>query len=127
MPDFIYRNPWCRALIPLIMVTIVGVASSALVVEVSTAQVVDWTEMPKRISFYIIIFCCCLACLFQVKLYKRDNDLLKGFTPKQYEACIRNQIAEDVSKRSKKLIREGKIEQLEKETDAFKRLYGDKL
>ncbi len=56
---------------------------------------------------------------------KRDSELLKGFTPKQYEACIRNQLAEDVSKRSRKLIKEGKIDQLVAETEAFKKLFGE--
>ena len=50
---------------------------------------------------------------------------MKGFTAKQYEAAIRNKVAEDVAERSKKLIRDGEIEQLEKETEIFKKLYGE--
>ncbi|MEZ8069422.1 hypothetical protein [Vibrio sp. FF145] len=125
MPDVFYRNPWLRALIPLLCATVVGVASSALIVEVASGQDVDWMSMPKKSSFYVVLVCILIACVYQVKLTKRDNELLKGFTPKQYEACIRNQIAEDVSKRSRKLINEGKIDQLVSETEAFKKLFGE--
>ncbi|TOD34860.1 hypothetical protein [Vibrio parahaemolyticus] len=125
MPDIIYRNPWLRALIPLLCASIVGVASSALIVEVASGQDIDWSAMPKKASFYIVLVCIFFACAYQVKLTKRDNELLKGFTPKQYEACIRNQVAEDVAKRSRKLINEGKIDQLVAETDAFKKLFGE--
>ncbi|MCS6122929.1 hypothetical protein [Shewanella baltica] len=125
MPDIIYRNPWVRALIPLLCATVVGVASSALIVEVATGQDIDWSAMPKKVSFYVVLACVVVACAYQVKLAKRDNELLKGFTPKQYEACIRNRVAEDVAKRSKKLINEGKIDQLVAETDAFKKLFGE--
>ncbi|EKP0300687.1 hypothetical protein ACK33V_13555 [Aeromonas veronii] len=125
MPDIFYRNPWLRALIPLLCATIVGVASSALVVEVASGQDVDWAAMPKKASFYVVFICILIACFYQVKLTKRDNELLKGFTAKQYEACIRNRVAEDVAKRSRKLINEGKIDQLVAETDAFKKLFGE--
>ncbi|MFH0261370.1 hypothetical protein ACGRH2_13265 [Vibrio barjaei] len=125
MPDIFYRNPWLRALIPLLCATIVGVASSALIVEVANGQDIDWAAMPKKASFFVVLVCIFIACTYQVKLTKRDNELLKGFTPKQYEACIRNQVAEDVAKRSRKLINEGKIEQLVAETDAFKKLFGE--
>ncbi|HDZ9134422.1 TPA: hypothetical protein ACGFXY_003627 [Vibrio cholerae] len=125
MPDIIYRNPWLRALIPLLCASIVGVASSALIVEVASGQDIDWSAMPKKASFYIVLLCIFVACAYQVKLTKRDNELLKGFTPKQYEACIRNQVAEDVAKRSRKLINEGKIDQLVAETEAFKKLFGE--
>ncbi|MNH44515.1 hypothetical protein D3C79_1066970 [compost metagenome] len=81
--------------------------------------------MPQKNSFYIVIICVCFACIYQVKITKKDNELLKGFTPKQYEARIRNSVAEEVSKRSKTLIKEGKIELLVAETEAFKKLYGE--
>jgi hypothetical protein len=51
-------------------------------------------------------------------------NIIKGFTAKQYEALIRNKVAEGVAERSNKLIRNGEIEQLEKETEIFNRLYG---
>lgn len=125
MPDIFYRSAWLRALIPLLCATIAGIASSALVVEVASGQSVDWASMPQKVSFYIVLACIVITCLYQVRLTKRDNELLKGFTPKQYEACIRNQLAEDVSKRSRKLIKEGKIDQLVAETEAFKKLFGE--
>jgi len=34
-------------------------------------------------------------------------------------------VAEDVAARSKQLIRDGEIDQLERETEIFKKLYGE--
>lgn len=125
MPDILYRDPWLRAFIPLICASIAGVASSSLVVEVAIGQEIDWLSMPTKGSFYILLTCVIITCCYQVLLTTRDNELAKGFTAKQYEACIRNKLAEDVSRRSRKLIKEGKIDQLVAETEAFKKLYGE--
>jgi hypothetical protein len=65
------------------------------------------------------------SAFYQIKIQRYDRELAKGFTPKQYEAAIRNRVAEEVAKRSMKLIRDGHIDQLEKETETFKKLYGE--
>ena len=84
-----------------------------------------WSEIPQKGSFYILLISTLLLCLYQILIFRHDKNIMKGFTAKQYEAAIRNKVAEDVAERSKKLIRDGEIEQLEKETEIFKKLYGE--
>ena len=84
-----------------------------------------WAEIPQKVSFYILLITTSLLCIHQIKISKYDQNLMKGFTAKQYEAAVRNKVAEDVANLSKRLIRDGQIERLEKETEIFKKLYGE--
>lgn len=125
MEEILLRNAWTRAIIPLTLIGIVGVSISSLVVEIAIENEIQWTLIPQKISFYILLLSTLASAYYQIKIQKHDQALSKGFTAKQYEAAIRNRIAEGVAKRSMKLIKDGHIDQLEKETETFKRLYGE--
>ena len=124
MGDNILKNPWFRALIPLVLTGIVGVTASSLVVEIAIGNEIKWGLAPKKVSFYLLLLAIIASAIYQIIIQRYERELAKGFTPKQYEAAIRNRVAEEVAQRSKKLIRDGQIEQLEKETKTFKKLYG---
>jgi len=94
---------------------------------VAVGNIITWGQIPYKLSFYILSISTVLLAFYQIAISRYDLNLAKGFTPKQYEATIRNKVAEDVAKRSRKLIQEGKIEQLEKETETFKKLYGENI
>lgn len=125
IPNFVVRNPWSRAFVPLVLAAVVGVASNTLIVQIASGSAINWSLLPQVISTYLILVSLALAAVYQVAVSRHDGRLLRGFTPKQYEASIRNAVAEKVASRSKKLINEGKIEQLETETEVFRRLYGE--
>jgi uncharacterized membrane protein YfcA len=125
METFFLRNPWFRAFYPLLLMGIAGVSASSLVVEISESNRIIWSLIPQKVSFYVLLISTIFLALYQIKVSKHDRDMIKGFTPKQYEAAIRNKVAEGVAKRSLKLIQDGKIDQLEKETETFKKLYGE--
>ena len=93
--------------------------------EISQGNKIDWNLLTSVKSFYVLIFCSLLSAWYQIALQRFDADLAKGFTPKQYEAAIRNRLAEAVAIRSRKLIARGEIEKLEAETAMFKKLYGE--
>lgn len=118
-------NPWFRAFIPLLLMGVAAVSGNVLATEISGAEVIEWSSIPYKFSFYILLTSTVLLCIHQVAIASNDRKLIKGITAKQYEAAIRNKVAEDVANRSKKLIRDGEIEQLEKETEIFKKLYGE--
>jgi len=124
MNDFFLRNPWVRALVPLVLMGIAGLSGNVLAAEIATGSEINWPSIPSKVSFYIFLLATIILCIYQVEISKHDRTLIKGFTAKQYEAAIRNKVAEDVAKRSKKLIRDGDIETLEKETEIFSKLYG---
>lgn len=123
---FFLRNAWVRALLPLTLAGVVGVLANILVVEITRNNSVDWNLLPKSRSFWYLIIASCLSAAHQICIQRYDRELAKGFTPKQYEASIRNQMAQHVADRCQKLIKAGNIEQLEKESETFRRLYGEK-
>ena len=125
MEALFLRNPWFRALVPLILMGVAAVTASSLVVEIAVGNAIQWGLVPQKASFYILMVSTFASAFYQLRIQRYDNELTKGFTPKQYEAAIRNRVAEDVAKRSQKLIRDGHIDQLEKETETFKKLYGE--
>lgn len=125
MEEFFLRNPWIRSLLPLLLMGGASFTVSALVVEVSSGNEILWAKIPEKVSFYIFLLSTFFLCVYQILISKHDREFIKGLTPKQYEAKIRNRVAEGVAKRSKKLISEGKIDQLEQETETFKKLYGE--
>ena len=125
MKKMFLRNPWIRSIIPLLLMGVASVSGNTLVVEISNGNKVFWSEMPLKGSFYILLISTLLLGFYQFLIFRYDTSITKGYTAKQYEAAIRNKIAEDVADRSKKLIRDGEIEQLEKETEVFKKLYGE--
>lgn len=104
---------------------IAAVSGSVLATEISVGEEITWSSIPQKFSFYILFTSTVLLCVHQVAIASNDRKLIKGITAKQYEAAIRNKVAEDVANRSKKLIRDGEIEKLEKETEIFKKLYGE--
>jgi hypothetical protein len=104
---------------------VVGVTASSLVVEIAQGNEIQWHLILHKVSFYFLLVATFLSAIYQIAIQRHDRELARGFTPKQYEANIRNRVAEDIAKRSQKLIREGNIEQLERETETFKRLYGE--
>jgi hypothetical protein len=124
--EFLLANPWVRALIPLALIAVAGVAGNSLVTEVTKGNTVEWDLMPHKVSFYLLLAATLLSAIYQIAIERRDKELARGFTAKQYEARIRNRVAEVVAKRSQKLIREGNVAQLEVETETFKRLYGER-
>lgn len=127
MKDLILRNPWIRTLLPLLLLTIASFTANTLVVEISRGSNIDWLAIPKKISFYILLVATIATFFYQVLIFKNDTLMLKGLTPKQYEAALRNQVLEDTAKRVKKLIQGGDLEELEKATETFKRLFGENI
>ncbi len=125
MEEFFLRNPWVRAFLPLLLMAASSVFASSLVVEIAIGSKLDWIQVGSKPSFYLLIICTVLLCFYQVSLSRHDGLLIKGLTPKQYEASLRNKVAEESAKRARKLIKEGKVEQLEKETETFKKLFGE--
>lgn len=125
MEHIFFKNPWSKAIIPLLLMGVVSLSGNSLIVEISSKNTINWLQTYEKASFYILIVSTILLAIYQMKIAKYDKELLKGFTPKQYEARMRNRMAEDVEKRSRKLIQEGKIQQLEEETEIFKKLYGE--
>ena len=125
MEDVFLRNPWVRAFFPLLLMGVASVAASSLVVEIAFDNKIAWGLIPQKASFYILLISTAILAIYQILISKHDREAAKGFTAKQYEARIRNKVAEGVAKRSLKLIQDGNIEQLERETEAFKRLYGE--
>jgi hypothetical protein len=104
---------------------VAGVATSSLVVEIAVGNEIFWRLIPHKVSFYVLFLSTTALAVYQILISNHDREAAKGFTAKQYEASIRNKVAEGVAKRSLKLIQDGKIEQLEKETETFKKLYGE--
>lgn len=125
MEGFFLRNPWVRAFLPLVLMGVASVTASSLVVEISLDEGIMWSLMPQKVSFYILLISTVVLAVYQILISKHDREIFRGYTPKQYEASIRNKVAEGVAKRSLKLIQDGDIEQLEKETETFKKLYGE--
>jgi hypothetical protein len=110
--------------VPLLLAFAIALVGDRLYSRIVGDDGVVWAQILDEPSFYIALILTAVLTIYQVQISKFDNELAKGFTPKQYEATIRNNVAEDVANRSKKLIAEGKIDQLEKETETFQRLYG---
>lgn len=125
MEKFFLRNPWVRAFLPLLLMAASSVFASSLVVEIASENKLDWIQVGTKSSFYLLIISTVLLCSYQVSLSRHDGQLIKGLTPKQFEASLRNKVAEESAKRAKKLIKEGNVDQLEKETEAFKKLFGE--
>ena len=125
MIDTLLKNPWLRSFIPLLLLGVSGVSTSSLVVEISVGNEIMWKDVPFKFSFYLLTISSVLLCSYQVAISRHDNKILKGITPKQYEANLRNEVAEETAKRARKLIKDGKIDQLEKETETFKKLFGE--
>ena len=124
MEAFFFKNPFVRALLPLLLMGVVAFASDRLFMRIVGADSIAWGQIVDEPSFYIALIGTVVVAFYQIRIQRYDADLAQGFTPKQYEAAIRNQVAEEVAKRSRKLIQEGNIEKLKEETEAFKKLYG---
>ncbi|WP_148260831.1 hypothetical protein [Ectopseudomonas mendocina] len=125
MEEIFLKNPWIRALLPLLLMGASSVFASSLVVEIASGNQIAWNEIPQKASFYILLICTGALCFYQVSINRHDINLIKGLTPKQYEAALRNQVAEESAKRARKLIKEGNVDKLEKETAIFKKLFGE--
>jgi len=123
--ELFLRSPWVRAFLPLLLMAASSVFASSLVVEIASGSDIEWGTIGEKPSFYLLIICTILLCIYQVALSRHDRLLIKGLTPKQYEASLRNRVAEASAKRARQLIKEGNVEKLEKETEAFKKLFGE--
>lgn len=127
MDNFLYRNPWVRALIPLVLIAITGVTSSSLVVEIASGTTINWLEMPKKLSFHILIISILSTCIYQVLVIKNDNKILKELTPQQFEAILRNEVIHDAANEVRRLIKKGNVQELKKTTESFKELFGERV
>lgn len=128
MKNFLFRNPWIRTFLPLFLTTIASVIGNILVVEITNGSTIEWSAIPKRISFYILLATTSLIFIYQVFIYKFDNAMIKNFlTAKQYEAALRSEVLPESVIVVKKLIQEGKLDELEKATSTFKRLFGESV
>ncbi|WP_312769092.1 hypothetical protein [Pseudoxanthomonas mexicana] len=120
------ENPWIRATVPVAIAGAVGLLANAVVAEITKDGKVVWPLLLPNLNFWIMVALSIVALTYQIFVFRHDRALISGFTPKQYEANIRNRVAGTVAKRCQSLIRQGKIDQLEIETTTFTRLYGDK-
>ena len=120
------KNPWTRALIPSALAGIVGLLANAVIAEITKNGVVIWESAIFNRNFHWLLLASMLGLIYQIVLFRHDKALISGFTPRQYEANIRNRLAESVAKRCQKLVRAGNIELLEKETATFMKLFGEK-
>lgn len=127
MEEIFLKNPWVRALLPLLLMGGSSVFASSLVVEIASGNQIAWHDVPQKASFYILLICTGVLCIYQVAINRHDINLVKGLTAQQYDAALRIQVAEESAKRAKKLIKEGNIDKLEKETEIFKKLFGESV
>ncbi|CAI0933405.1 Uncharacterised protein [Serratia quinivorans] len=119
------KNPWTRGLIPSALAGAVGLLANAVVTEITKNGVVVWQDAIVNRNLHWLLLASTLAFIYQIVLFRHDRALITGFTPRQYEANIRNRVAESVARRCQKLVRSGHIELLEKETETFKKLFGE--
>lgn len=119
------KNPWTRALIPSALAGVVGLLANAVIAEITKDEIVVWESLIFNRNFHWLLLASAIGVIYQIVLFRHDRALISGFTPRQYEANIRNRVAESVAKRCQKLVRSGHIELLEKETETFKRLFGE--
>lgn len=119
------KNPWTRAIIPSALAGMVGLLANAVIAEITKEGVVVWESLIFNRNFHWLLLTSVIGLMYQIVLFRHDRALISGFTPRQYEANIRNRVAESVAKRCQKLVRSGHIELLEKETETFKRLFGE--
>lgn len=122
--EIFFKNAWVRGILPLVFMGVVGVTASSLVVEIAVGNEIKWGDIFGKVSFYLLLVATLISAYYQIKIQKYDRRVAGGLTALQYEAAIRTRVTEVVAERSMKLIQDGKIEQLEQETEAFKRLYG---
>lgn len=125
MSEIFLKNPWVRSFVPLILIAVSSVVASTLVVEIAEGNTINWAELPKKESFYFLLAATVMMCIYQVLIFKHDSKLIKGITPKQFEASLRNEVAEATAKRAKKHIKDGRIDLLEEETLKFQKLFGE--
>jgi hypothetical protein len=125
MEDVFFKNPWVRAFLPLILLGASSMFASSLVVEIANGNNIEWNLILSKVSFYLLIICTGLLCSYQVMISRHDQALIKGITPKQFEATMRYKVTEESAKRVRKLIKDGDVEKLEKETETFKKLFGE--
>lgn len=123
--EFFLKNLWVRSFVPLILMAITSVVASALVVEIADGSSIHWSKLPEKHSFYFLMVTIVMMCLYQVLIFQSDSKFIKGLTAKQFEASLRNEVAEEAAKRAKKHIKEGRIDLLEQETLKFKQLFGE--
>ena len=125
MSEIFLKNPWVRSFVPLILMVVSSVVASSLVVEIAEGNTINWAALPDKQSFYLLLVATVLLCIYQVVLFKHDSKLMKGITPKQFEASLRNEVAEATAKRAKKHIKDGRMDLLEDETLKFQKLFGE--
>jgi len=63
--------------------------------------------------------------IYQVVLFKNDNFLLQIMTGEEYEAFIRKSLAKHIKAYLEDLVKKRDWDQLERETERFKRLFGN--
>jgi len=120
--DFLHKNPWARALIPLILAGFAGVFSSSLIVEIASGSAIIWGQAYLKVSFYLLLVAIFLSALYQTFIFKKDSAFL-GLTRKQFEDGLRGHCLPDAAKHCKRLLAEGKIDEFNEATQKLSNLF----
>ncbi|MDR5875119.1 hypothetical protein [Vreelandella gomseomensis] len=122
--SYVYRNPWVRAILPIVLMAMIGVFTNLVSHEITESKKPILYVLLNDINFlYLLIFSLVLA-WYQIGAINYDNTFRNSLSQEDFDAYMRREALEGTAKRVKKLIKEGDIDNLRKETQAFKDMFG---
>jgi hypothetical protein len=120
--DIILRSPLGKTLTFVGAVIISGILCGAYINELTVNNEVQWVRSLKVAPTYLIIIYCVLLYLYNKALYNEDM-AIQNFAEQDFtDAYLKSQYIPEVGSRYRKLIREGKIEELKELDSALKEM-----
>jgi len=116
---------WAKASIPSLSAAFMGFFTSTLIADITPSETTEWNKIPNSGSLYLTLFFVTVSVLYTWYVLKNEINIEK-MTSKQFEASLRNGVADAAKNHLVDLIKAGNFSELEQNTEIIQRLFGDK-
>ena len=116
------QKPWPKAIISILTPIIIGIISSIFITEITTHDGIKIATSISKISFYILLVLIIITFVYNLLIFKYEKTKPNFETKLNCITYIRSQMLPEIVGESVKKIKNGEINDLEKNMEKFKRM-----
>ena len=118
----ILESPACKTAIFVASTMLAGIFSAIFITEITAPTGMDWAGFYKARSFYVLLVLTAFIYLYNKEAIRFEKNILNYKDTEYCMAYVRSKYIPEAADRYRKLISEGRVEELRQAMDEVQRL-----
>lgn len=119
---YVLESPFWKTFISVILPILTAFFSGTLVVEITSGTGLNWKDILRAKSFYVLILLILFIYIYNRAVYLKDKETMRFLDNDYCVAYMRSQCLPEAAKRFKELIRDGQGGEFKQAMDELKKV-----